>query len=316
MHNREDKKVKFGVVGVGNIGKKHAKIIQDKGELVWTCDINQKANYSNIDRALENDVDIVSICTPNHLHYPHALKAIIAGYDVIIEKPITLKAEHAEMLVKTAERMGTNIYLVLQNRYSPTIEWLKSIVPSLGNVYQVHINCFWNRSENYYIESDWRAKKETSGGAVFTQFSHFVDILQYLFKGVRMFDVAYRNQNHPYTDFPDNGSASFLVGEGFGTFNYSTSAKNQNLESSITILAENASIKIGGQYMNEIIECNGIDAPNIECNKNNEYKGYQGSASNHAEMYEAIIDSKLNGTPYIAEPKEGVELVRLCELFS
>lgn len=314
MGNSENKKPSFGVVGLGNIGKRHKKIIETNYNLAWTCDINGTGNYTDIDKALSNECDIVVICTPNHLHFEQSLKAICAGYDVIVEKPISFTPKQVEILISFAEKMDCNIYPVKQNRLSDVVRWLKSNIDSLGVIHQVQVNCFWNRSENYYIESEWRASKEKSGGVIYTQFSHFVDILYHLFGYCEAYANTSQNKAHSYTDFSDNGVVLFENRrlDFNGSFNYSTSCKNSNLESSITIISDNACIKIGGQYMDKVIHCEGLETPSFKESKPNIYNGYQGSASNHELFYKCLVED----CEVLPKASEMIEVVKMCQEFS
>jgi Predicted dehydrogenases and related proteins len=97
---REDKKVKFAVIGSGHIGKRHAEMISrdDESELIAMVDIRsakecdaEKFNvpfFNSIDELLSNkeiDFDVVNICTPNGLHAEQAIKALDAGKHVVCE---------------------------------------------------------------------------------------------------------------------------------------------------------------------------------------------------------------------------------------
>ena len=112
-----------------------------------------------------------------------AKKSITNGKHVLIEKPMTLSSKHANFLVGHAKKNKKFVFCVMQNRFSPTIMWLKKIIDEkkLGEIFSVHVNCFWNRNKNYYESSDWHGKLDLDGGPLFTQFSHFIDILYWLF---------------------------------------------------------------------------------------------------------------------------------------
>src|SRR5690606_28154696 len=127
----------------------------------------------------------------------------------------------------------------------------------LGEVYMVDINCYWNRDKRYYRGDTWHGKKDLDGGTLVTQFSHFVDIMYWLFGDVKNIQARFKDFNHTeLTDFEDSGIISFeFVNGGMGSLTYSTSVFDRNLESSMTIIGEKGSVKIGGQYMNEIEYC-------------------------------------------------------------
>jgi len=225
-----------------------------------------------------------------------ALKAIKAGYHVVVEKPLALNLADAEKLVYASLKFGKQVFCVMQNRYSPPSVWLKEIVSSgkLGNIYMVQLNCFWNRDERYYKPGSWHGDAALDGGTLYTQFSHFIDIMYWLFGDICNIDARFADFNHKeLTDFEDSGFVNFnFVKGGMGSLNYSTAVWNKNMESSMLIVAENGSIKIGGQYMNEVEYCHIKDYAMPELaptNPGNDYGPYTGSAQNHNFVIQNVI---------------------------
>ena len=96
------------------------------------------------------------------------------------------------------------------------------------------------------------------------------------------------------TDFEDSGLVTFdFVNGGMGILNYSTSVWDKNMESSMLIVAENGSIKIGGQYMNEVEYCHIKDYVMPELaptNPGNDYGPYKGSAQNHNFVIRNVVN--------------------------
>jgi predicted dehydrogenase len=319
---------KVGIVGVGFIGKKHAQIIKDhkEFELKGVCDLSlsKLSDYNcfkttNLDELLEQPLDILVVSTPNHLHAEHSIKALKKGCHVICEKPLSLKSHDALMMMETAHLVGKNLFCMLQNRFSPIVQWLKKVIreKQLGKIYWVQVNCLWNRDERYYQNSDWKGKLNKDGGVLFTQFSHFTDILIYLFGHlITIHHTQFWNFNHPYIEFEDSGSLNFqLNSEIHVNFQYSISTFEKNLESSITILGEKGTIKIGGQYMNELIACHikDYEIPKIEEIPVNQYPGYQGSASTHLQVYNEVIEVLKGKPPQISSIQDAFYSVQLIE---
>jgi len=328
------KKIKFAVVGCGHIGKRHAEMItRDSGaELVALCDILPKDQlnieqynipvFSSIDELLnaQIDIDVVNICTPNGYHAPYATKALENGHHVVIEKPMALTRNDAESVLHTALLKGKQIFGVMQNRYSPPSVWIKDIVESgiLGDIYMVQLNCYWNRDDRYYKPGNWHGTAELDGGTLFTQFSHFIDILYWLFGDITNIKASFNDFCHKHsTDFEDSGIVSFdFLKGGMGGINYSTAIWNKNLESSMTIIAENGSIKIGGQYMNEVEYCHVKDYEMPELaptNPGNDYGAYKGSAQNHNFVIDNVVKT-LNGSEAIStNAMEGLKVVDIIQ---
>lgn len=322
-------KYQFVVIGYGHIGKRHADMIRQNqaAELVAVVDTLpiegiQEAYFSSLEALFASELrfDVAVIATPNYLHAPQAIMCLNHNKHVIVEKPFTLNASDAEAIISLAQQQAKQVFCVMQNRYSPPAKWLKSIIESgkLGSLYMVQINCFWNRGDGYYQQSDWRGQTQTDGGTLYTQFSHFIDMMYWLFGSISNVQSRFANFNHTDTiQFEDTGLIHFeFVQGGIGSFNYTTSVYQKNLESSITIVAENGTIKVGGQYMNEVLYCDvkSYEMPQIEASlPPNDYGHYKGSAANHQYIYQNVIEV-LNGAAEIdATAEQGMKVVEIIE---
>lgn len=328
------KTTKFAVVGCGRIGQRHIEMIRNlaNAELVATCDVRTAKelglpegvpHYASLEALLnEHQVDVLAVASPNGLHATQALQGIEAGAHVIVEKPMALHKSDAERVLHAALQRGRYVFGVMQNRYSPPSEWLKSVVDQglLGEIFQVHIDCFWNRDDRYYHSGGWHGTKELDGGTLFTQFSHFIDILYWVFGDVKPLSALLRNYNHGHSiEFEDSGLVHFALpqhGAALGSLNYSTSVWDANLESSMTIIGSKGSIKVAGQYMNEVAHCHieGYTMPELApSNPPNDYGPYKGSAANHMYVYENVHDV-LGGTkPITTNALEGLKVVEIIE---
>jgi UDP-N-acetyl-2-amino-2-deoxyglucuronate dehydrogenase len=332
MHS--DKKVKFAVVGSGHIGKRHAEMINrnNEAELVAMCDILPKEKlglenydvpfFSSIDDVLNSDIDfdVMCVATPNGLHGEHSLKALDKGKHIVCEKPMALTVAECEKIIFKALQASRHVFCVMQNRYSPPSQWIKDVVEDgiLGDIYMVQLNCYWNRDERYYKKGNWKGTKELDGGTLFTQFSHFIDIMYWLFGDIKDVQARFNDFNHDkLTDFEDSGTVNFnFVNGGMGCINYSTSLWNTNMESSITIIGSNGSVKIGGQYMNEVEYCHIKDYTMPELapvNPANDYGAYKGSAANHHYIFENVIDVLKGRNVITTNALEGLKVVDIIE---
>jgi predicted dehydrogenase len=327
-------KIKFAVIGCGHIGKRHAEMInrEENAELVALCDILPKDRlgidnysvpfFSSIDELLQANtgVDVVNICTPNGFHAEYAIKVLKSQKHVVVEKPVALSTADAEKIIDTALSVNKQVFCVMQNRYSPPSVWIKNLVDSgkLGRIYMVQLNCYWNRDERYYKPGNWHGTADLDGGTLFTQFSHFIDIMYWLFGDITNVQAKFNDFNHKdLTAFEDSGFVSFdFVTGGMGCLNYSTSVWNRNLESSMTIVAENGSVKIGGQYMNEVEYCHVKDYEMPELaptNPGNDYGAYKGSAQNHNYVIENVVKTLNGKEPVTTNALEGLKVVDIIE---
>jgi UDP-N-acetyl-2-amino-2-deoxyglucuronate dehydrogenase len=331
---QKDSKIKFAVVGCGHIGKRHAEMIQRNpdSELVAMADIKAKnelgiENYnvpffSSIEELLASnlEVDVINITTPNGFHSDHALKCLSSKKHVVIEKPMALNKQDAEKVIFKALHVHKHVFAVMQNRYSPPSIWIKELFESgkLGKFYFVQLNCYWNRDLRYYKKDSWHGNLALDGGTLFTQFSHFIDIMYWLFGDIENIKGRFNSFNHEgVTDFEDTGFLSFdFVNGGMGSLNYSTSVWDQNLESSMTIIGENGSVKIGGQYMNEVEYCHikEYSMPELEpTNPGNDYGAYKGSAQNHHYVIQNVVDVVRGRSSITTNALEGLKIVDIIE---
>lgn len=327
-------KIKFVVVGAGHIGKRHASMISrnDEAELVGMVDVKPKDElnlddfdapfFSSVQDLLESDTvyDVACICTPNGLHADQSIALLEANKHVVCEKPMGLTKDNCERVIFKALQMSKHVFCVMQNRYSPPSEWIKSVIDEerLGKIHMVQLNCYWNRDERYYKKGGWKGTEDLDGGTLFTQFSHFIDIMYWLFGDIANIQGKFADFTHQdSTDFEDSGFVNFdFVQGGMGCINYSTAVANQNLESSITIIGEKGSIKIGGQYMNEVEVCNVQDYKMPELaptNPGNDYGAYKGSAANHHYIIENVVDTLKGRTTATTNALEGLKVVEIIE---
>jgi len=232
-----------------------------------------------------------------------------------------LSKTECEEVIFTSLQMSRQVFVVKQNRYSPPSAWLKDVVGKkiIGNVLMVQVNCYWNRDERYYKKNDWKGTLALDGGTLFTQFSHFIDIMYWIFGDIKNVNASFANFTHKdNTEFEDSGLVQFefVNGGGLGCINFSTSVWDTNMESSITVIGTNGSVKIGGQYMNEIEYCHIKDYKMPELpptNPPNDYGPFKGSAANHHHVIENVINT-LNGTDTItANALEGMKVVEIIE---
>lgn len=330
-----ESKIKFAVLGCGHIGQRHAEMIcrNSESELVALIDINTNLEevltqkygnkfFSSLDEFLQSNIsaDVICIATPNGLHAQQAIKAMTSGFHVVIEKPMALSKTDCEKIEEVAQRTNKHVFCVMQNRYSPPSEWLHSLVKEqrLGNIYMVQINCYWNRDARYYRQGSWHGSANMDGGTLFTQFSHFIDLMYWLFGDIENLACRFANHNHEgLTEFEDSGFVQFdFVSSGMGCINYSTSVWDKNLESSMTVIGEHGSVKIGGQYMDKVVYCHikDYDMPELkQTNDANDYGPYKGSAANHHYVIENVVDVLKGRSEIATTVQEGLKVVDIIE---
>ena len=327
------KKINFGIIGCGRIAQRHAEIISRVANLRAVCDVKAEraaefakkyncAKYTYYHKMIadEIDIDVVSVCSPNYLHSLHTIDSLKADKHVLCEKPMAISVAECRKMMVEADKSGKDLFIVKQNRFNPPVEALKKIIDEqkLGKILNVELNCFWNRNDDYYLSSDWKGKKALDGGTLFTQFSHFIDLLFWLFGDVKRVNAYGRNFIHTKTvEFEDTGTAILEFTSGaLCTVNYTVNSHQKNMEGSITVFGDKGTVKIGGQYLN-VLEYQSIDNYEIqglpESRPANNYGFYQGSMSNHEKVYENILDVLNNGGAIAANAFEGMKTVEIIE---
>lgn len=327
-------KIRFAVVGCGHIGKRHAEMIvrNPESELVALCDIKPQNQlgidsynapfFLSIEDLLASNIviDVLVVCTPNGLHALHCLKALEKKLHVVCEKPMALTKAQCESIIYKSLQVSRQIFVVMQNRYSPPSIWIKEMIEQkrLGDIFMVQVNCYWNRDHRYYKKGNWKGTADLDGGTLFTQFSHFIDIMYWLFGDIKDIQGIFNDFSHAdLTDFEDSGMVAFnFVNGGMGCINFSTAVWDKNMESSITIVGSKGSIKIGGQYMNEVEYCHieNYAMPELPPSEPpNDYGHYKGSAANHHFVIQNVVDTLKGRTTITTNALEGLKVVEIIE---
>jgi len=322
----------FAIIGCGKIAPRHAENIACTGKLVAVCDIvTEKADllasqyqaraYKTLNELLKNEpgIDIVTVCTPNGLHAEHSIQSLEAGKHVLCEKPMCISTADAALMKKTAITAGKNLFVVKQNRYNPPVVAVKELIENnnLGKILSVQVNGFWNRDKRYF-SNGWKGTKKLDGGILFTQFSHFIDLVYWLAGNIKTVKAIKKNLLLKDTiETEDNCVviAEFESGA-LGSFHFSINAFEKNMEGSITLIAEKGTVKIGGQYLNtlEYQRVAGIGPVKIDKgNISNDYGFYEGSMSNHNKVYENLLIALKNPGHAFANVEDGMKTVEIIE---
>src|SRR5665213_714700 len=231
---------KFAIVGCGRIAQRHAEHISHLGKLVAVCDVaSEKVNalagkysakaFNSLTDMLSGcpEIDVVAVCTPNGLHAEHSVQALKADCHVLCEKPMALSVPDCSAMINAAERANKRLFIVKQNRFNPTVEAVKKLIDEdrLGKIYSIQLSCFWNRNENYY-QNSWKGTRDLDGGTLFTQFSHFIDLLYWFVGDVDWVSARTGNFHHQgLIEFEDTGTAILKFNNGaIGTVNYTVNA--------------------------------------------------------------------------------------------
>lgn len=238
--------VRFGIVGIGNIGNSHAPRFLDGrvpgAELTAICDTDpaRLARFPQVkgwtDSAAlirSGEIDALLIATPHYDHVPIGIDALNHGLHVLIEKPLAVHVADCERLL-AAHTDPKQVFGVMFNtrtvkRYQKLHELLRS--GELGRIRRINwILTDWFRSEAYYRSSPWRATWDGEGGGILVnQLPHDLDLFQWMFglpKRVRAFcplgkhhDIEVEDEINALMEFEDGATAVMVAttGEAPGT---------------------------------------------------------------------------------------------------
>ncbi len=265
-----DRKIRLGVVGCGKIAANHfssIKELADEFELVSVCDNNEEhaqhtakslgvKHYRHLDSLLNADdqLDVITLCTPSGLHAQQAIQVAAAGKHVITEKPMATRWEDGVAMVNACDKADVKLFVVKQVRFQPAFQLLKQAIQKqrFGRIFMVNLNVFWTRPQQYYDQSRWRGTWEFDGGAFMNQASHYIDLLHWLIGPVQSVQ-AMMSTLAMNIEAEDTGVLNIRWRSGaLGSMNVTMLTYPKNFNTSITVLGEKGSVKIGGVSASQI----------------------------------------------------------------
>lgn len=306
------------LVGCGRISKRHIEAIQaNEGiRITQVCDIKEDRARSTAsalsvpwttDYRTLKGADIAAVLTPSGLHPRHAAEiAEITDIPyILVEKPISLTLREAYELYSRIENAGKKILPVYQNRYNPLVAFIKDTIDSgkLGKIYQFVCNIFWNRDDTYF-KNDWHGTLELDGGVLYTQASHYVDMVHFFFgeledgKGI---GGTLRN-----LEVFDTISTVCKFKNGIvGTINATVSTYKKNYLTEFTMIAEKGTIRLSGTNLNTIDywDVEGMEKPQMDFTLDHVY------GKGHDTLYKYIVGEKWEMFPDKADVLSGIRLM-------
>lgn len=299
----------IGIVGCGHIAPRHIRAIEETPglEMRAVCDIlSDRAEgagrahgvpwFTEYERLLGRaDIDLVAVCTPNHLHVPMAKEALDAGKHAVVEKPLAFTADEAIELGEAFEKASLSLFCVLQVRFNPAVCAVKQLIErdGLGRIHIASLAQRWNRRAGYFAGPGcWHGIVALEGGSLYTQGVHYIDLLTQLAGLVDEVSAHIGTLAHEI-ETEDAAVAHLHYANGaMGALEFSLDAYDRNIEASITLLGENGNIVLGGPAANELPLWNvaGEQPPRgLDVVAPNDYGGsYAGSPPNHADIYRNV----------------------------
>ena len=265
-----NKKLRVGIIGCGGIGKVHGSAyrIIDTGEIIAVCD-NKEARvaklagrydakpYLNYLDLLDEDLDMVHICTPHYLHAEMAIAAMDRGINVLTEKPMAISLEEADMMIEAAATNSVTLGVIFQNRFNRSSQEVKKAVETgmLGKLKGVRMSVCWYRPMSYYTSSDWKGNwHEEGGGVLIDQAIHTIDLMQWLVGDIewlqgsmatRAHDLEVEDVSEAYIKFK-NGVEGSMYATNLYTFDADVEIELHGDKGFAKIVKDDAFIRVEG----------------------------------------------------------------------
>jgi len=187
----------FGILGCGMISVTHAEAIAQipEAKLVGAADASYARAeefakkygiraYESYDAMLADPaVDIICICTPSRFHADNSIRALEHHKHVVLEKPMALNMEEANLVVEASEKNHCLLTVISQLRFAEDVIKIKRMMEekAFGNIVLCHLTMKYWRPTEYFTSSDWRGRIECEGGgALMNQGIHGIDLLSYV----------------------------------------------------------------------------------------------------------------------------------------
>jgi len=319
--------INFAIVGMGHIANKHIEAVNNAegANLFAICDTNPARleidlpnvkKYTDLNVMLEEnpDIHVVNICVPSGLHAP--LAKIVAEHKrhIIVEKPMSLKLEDAEEIIKYAEDNGVKLAVVHPNRFRPAIQKLREQMDkgSFGKLSHANATVRWNRNQEYYDQAAWRGTKEFDGGVLMNQAIHDLDLMLWLMGPVESVQaMAATRLRKIETEDVAAAVVQFKNGA-LGVIEAATTIYPKNLEESIAIFGETASAKVSGRnaiYI-ETWDIEGVSEEDADKIKNEIKEDPFGKPGHQCIIEDMVLAVKDNRNP-IVTGEDGLAPVKL-----
>ena len=311
---------KIALVGCGRILDRHIEALTANPglQIAVVCDRSEERARAAGDRLGVphltdyrhiRGVDIAAVLTPSGLHPQHAAE-IAECTDtprVLCEKPLSLTLREAYELFRRVDRAGKVLLPVYQNRYNPLVAYVKGLIDGgrLGRIHQFICNVLWNRDDDYF-KIDWHGTRELDGGVLYTQASHYVDMVHYFFGEV----VEHKGIGGSLRGLEvyDSVSAAMSFHSGtVGTINATVSTYRRNYRTEFTLIAEKGTLRLAGTNLNtiEFWDVDGLPKPEIDFTIDHVY------GKGHDTLYRYIVEERWDMFPSRKDVLSGIRLMEM-----
>ena len=262
--------IRFGLLGCGRIAKRHSELLGgdhiDGARLVAVCDTVRKraeaiaskfgvpAIYDIDEFLARQDIDAVAVLTPSGMHPAHVIACARAGKHVVVEKPMALRLQDADDMIRACDEAGVKLFVVKQNRFNvPVVKAREALEAGrFGQLVLGTVRVRWCRDQAYYDQDAWRGTWAHDGGVLSNQASHHVDMLEWLMGEV---DSVHARAVTALVkiEAEDTAVATLKFRNGaLGIIEATTAARPKDLEGSLSMLGEKGTVEIAGFAVNKM----------------------------------------------------------------
>lgn len=323
--------IRFGLLGCGRIASIHSDLLGgnriEGATLAAVCDLKPAradviaakfgvdAHYDIDDFLARKDIDAVAVLTPSGMRSEHVIACAKTGKHVVVEKPMALRLQDADDMIRACDEVGVKLFIVKQNRFNvPVLKAREALEAGrFGKLVLGTVRVRWCRDQAYYDQDSWRGTWAQDGGVLTNQASHYIDMLEWFFGDVISVH-ARATTALVRIEAEDTAVATLAFKNGaLGVIEATTATRPSDLEGSLSILGEKGVIEIAGLALNQIrhwhfidelpsdrdvIEKFSVDLPNVY--------GF-----GHQANYQHVVDCLVNQRAALVDGLEGRKSLEL-----
>ena len=335
----ENKKIRLGVIGIGNMGSEHCRNLTagkcPEIDLTAVADVREerrewarrelpehvKVYVSGTELIQDGACDAVLIAVPHYLHEEMTEQALKHGLHVMCEKPIAVEAAAAERMISCAKTSGKTLALMFNQRTNCVYRTIRNIMENqeIGAIKRMSwIVTDWYRTQKYYDSGSWRATWAGEGGGVLlNQCPHQLDLLIWLCgMPVRVQAQCHEGKWHHieveddvtvYLEFENGATGVFTASTGDlpGTNRLEIDCERGKL------ICEDGRIRCFRLNRNERETCFNSDDPWYQCDAKEEEITTDGENPQHIGVLNAFAGHLLHGDPLTADAEDGLKALQL-----
>ena len=322
--------VSFGMVGCGRVSSRHVDALVRHvpgARLAAVCDVVPErarryadelgipAFTSAVEMYRAVDLDVIDIATPSGDHYARAMEALAHGKHVVVEKPVALRPEHAEAMIREAAARGRRLWVAHQNRYNRALARARAEVASgrLGKSVLGTVRVRWSRDQSYYDGDNWHGTWLMDGGVTSQQAIHHLDALLWCMGPVEAVDASCATRL-VRMECEDLSVATLRFASGaLGIIEATTATRPRDIEASLSVLGEGGVIVLGGLAMNRIEHWDFAEPRPYDATVKTDFLEFVPNAYGfgHNTLYQRVVQSVRDGGPVEIPGDEGLRSIEL-----